>query len=42
VGSDRVTNAETKRRTNTRDIVRVSHVLKWIWGAMWQEWVRSG
>jgi hypothetical protein len=32
VGTDRVTNAETKRRTITRDIVRVSHVRKCIWG----------
>lgn len=27
-----VTNAVTKQRTNTRDIVRVSHIRKWIWG----------
>jgi hypothetical protein len=27
-----VTNVETKRRTNTRDIVRVFHIRKWIWG----------
>lgn len=27
-----VTNAVTKQRTNTRDIVRVSHIRQWIWG----------
>jgi hypothetical protein len=32
VGSDNVTNAEVRQRTNTKDIVTVAHGLKWKWG----------
>ena len=30
--SDRVTNAEIRKRNNTKDIVAVAHSLKWKWG----------
>ena len=37
--SDRVTSAEIRARTNTKDIVAVTQSFKWKWGgkAMWQE-----
>ena len=33
VRSDRVTNAEIRKRNNTKDIVAVAHSLKWKWGS---------
>jgi hypothetical protein len=32
VWSDRVTNAEIRKRNNAKDIVVVAHSLKWKWG----------
>lgn len=31
VWSDRMTNAEERKRTNTNDIVATAHILKWEW-----------
>jgi hypothetical protein len=36
--SDRMTNAEIKKTTNMKDIVAVTHSIKWNWGGHRQEW----
>ena len=41
--SDRVTRAEIRARTVTKDIVAVAHSFKWKWDgeAMWLEWTSA-